>query len=122
MSSRKQQSELVAQQLNAQLAQMQQQIDIYKQQMAQYENASQSNQQQLVSKVQQQELTIQILVEEKAELSSRVRSLEEAEITFKADLESARKEQGSDSSKRFVALSESEATQSDEIASLSIAL
>ena len=92
MSSRKQQSELVAQQLNAQLAQMQQQIDIYKQQMAQYENASQSNQQQLVSKVQQQELTIQILVEEKAELSSRVRSLEEAEITFKADLESARKE------------------------------
>ena len=35
-------------------------------------------------------MTIQILVEEKAELSARVRNLEESEISLKGDLEAAR--------------------------------
>ena len=90
LKSKNHQTEMVAQQLNQQLAQLQQQIDIYKQQMGQYENANLSNQQQLAGRLQQHEMTIQILVEEKGELNTRVRTLEEIDINTKAELENSR--------------------------------
>ena len=89
LKSKNHQTEMVAQQLNQQLAQLQQQIDIYKQQMGQYENANLSNQQQLAGRLQQHEMTIQILVEEKGELNTRVRTLEEIDINTKAELENS---------------------------------
>jgi len=79
----------IAQQLNQQLTQLQQQIDVYKQQVSQYENVNTNNQQQLTNRLKQQEMTIQILVEEKAELNGKVRNLEEIEINTKGHLDNS---------------------------------
>lgn len=81
------QSEQVAVQLNQQLHILQQQVEEYKLQVSNRETASISNQHQLHHRLQQQDSAIQILVEEKAELTNRIKELEEAEMKLRIEFD-----------------------------------
>ncbi|CBY32499.1 unnamed protein product [Oikopleura dioica] len=89
LKSGKLQAEQLSQQLNDQLNQLQHQVEIYQGQVSQNNSQNVANQHQLSGKLLEQQMTIEILVEEKAELNTRVRQLEELEISLRANLESS---------------------------------
>ena len=82
-----QHSEQAAGQLNQQLHILQQQVEEYKVQVSNRETASISNQHQLHHRLQQQDTAIQILVEEKGELITRIKQMEEHEVKLKFEFD-----------------------------------
>ena len=68
--------------LNGQLQMFQKQLEEYRSQVSMNETTSISNQHQLHNRIQQQDNAIHILVEEKAELISKIKALDDSGINF----------------------------------------
>ena len=67
--------------LNSQLQMFQKQLEEYRSQVSMNETTSISNQHQLHNRIQQQDNAIHILVEEKAELISKIKALDDSGST-----------------------------------------
>ena len=68
--------------LNGQLQMFQKQLEEYRSQVSMNETTSISNQHQLHNRIQQQDNAIHILVEEKAELISKIKALDDSGMNF----------------------------------------
>jgi len=68
--------------LNGQLQMFQKQLEEYRSQVSMNETTSISNQHQLHNRIQQQDNAIHILVEEKAELISKIKALDDSGTLF----------------------------------------